>query len=381
MRILTVVNWLGIGGIEKGLLQSIPFLNDQGIQVDVCCLGARNVLDQDFENHGCKIWRIPKSANCFTSAKALEAVLRQRTYSLVHSQFGYTSGGFALGAARQGVPCAVSIHSCEPLSLYAWRNKPLLSTVRKGWLAWHRRLMNKHVDTFIGHSCTNIQRFKPDWQSDQSHYRVILNGVNFPAETSRDKQEARQALGIPLEQPVLLHVGSFRREKNHTGLLQIFARVLKELPEALLLLVGEGDLQEETIKEAQTMGILDRIRFEGTQKNVWPYYHAADLFVFPSTTEGFGNALVESAVARLPLVASDIPAHQESVPPPQQRFLFPLPDYDRAADFVMQQFQSAQEERNPWIDTSETYARKNFAIERYAKELGDTYEEIVQNAA
>ena len=381
MRILTIVNWLGLGGIEKVLLQSIPYLKDQGIEMDVCCLESRNVLDQDFENLGCKIWRIPKSANCFTSAKDLVEVLRQRQYSLVHSRFGYTSGGFALGAARQGIPCAVSIHSSEPLSLYAWRNKPVLSTARRGWLAWHRRLMNKHVDTFIGHSCTNIQRFKPDWQSDQSHYRVILNGVNFPTETSRDKQEARQALGIPLEQPVLLHVGSFRREKNHSGLLQIFARVLKKLPEAQLLLVGEGSLRQEIMTEAQGMGVLNRIRFEGTQKDVWPYYHAADLFVFPSTTEGFGNALVESAVARLPIVASDIPAHQESVPPSQQQFLFPLPDYARAAELVMSQLQSAQQGSNPWIDSSETFARKNFAIERFAKELGGTYEEIVQNAA
>jgi len=381
MRVLTVVNWLGLGGIETGLLRAIPHLKEMGIDIDICCLGPRDVLDQDFENLGCKIWRIPKSANCFKTARAFEAVLEHRKYALVHSRFGYTSGGLALGAARKGVPCAVSIHSCEPLSLYSWRDKPLLSTARKLWLAWHRRLMDKYVNTYLGHSRTNLTAFDPNWQSKPSRCRVLLNGVNFPPELDRDKQEIRKSLGLPSTSPILLHVGSFRKEKNHQGLLQIFGKVLKKLPEALLLLVGDGPLRQDIFADAQQMGIFDQVRFEGSQKNVWPYYQAADLFLFPSHTEGFGNALVESAIARLPLVASDIPAHRESVAIAQQRFLFPLPDYTRAAELAMSQIQASQEGTNPWVDTCETYARTHFSIERFAKDLSAMYGEIVQKAA
>ncbi len=381
MRVLTVVNWLGLGGIETGLLQVIPHLKEMGIGIDICCLGPRNVLDQDFEDLGCEIWRIPKSANCLKTARAFEEVLEHREYALVHSQFGYTSGGFALGAARKGVPCAVSIHSCEPLSLYSWRDKPLLSSVRKLWLAWHRRLMDKYVNTYIGHSRTNLTAFAPNWQSTPSRCCVILNGVNFPPELGHGKQEIRKSLSLPPTSPVLLHVGSFKEEKNHLGLLQIFDKILREFPEALLLLVGDGPLRQDVFVDAQQMGILDRVRFEGSQKNIWPYYRAADLFLFPSHTEGFGNALVESAIARLPLVASDIPAHRESVSTAQQKFLFALPDYAQAAALAISQIQASREGTNPWVDTCETYARAHFSIERFAKDLSTTYGEIVRKAA
>jgi glycosyltransferase involved in cell wall biosynthesis len=381
MRVLNIVNRLGLGGIETGLLRAIPHLKKLGIEIDICCQGPKSLLDEDFEDLGCKIWRIPKSANCLRTARALEQVLDRRDYSLVHSCFGYTSGGLALGAARKGLPCAVSIHSSEPLSLYSWRNKPFLSTARKQWLAWHRRLMDKYVSMYIGHSCTNLAAFEPSWKSNQTRYRVILNGIIFPTRLDGNKQQDRESLGLPQEAPVLLHVGSFREMKNHEGLLQIFSDVLRRFPDAVLLLVGDGPLQQDVWANAQQMGILDSVRFEGSQENVWQYYRAADLFLFPSHTEGFGNALVESAVARLPIVASDIPAHRESVPDPQKKFLFPLPDYARAAELAAVQIESARAGTNDWVSASESYAREHFPIERFARDVSDAYGALVSKAA
>ena len=381
MRVLNVVNWLGFGGIETGLLRALPHLQEHGIEVDVCCLGPANVLDDDFERLGCKIWRISKSPNCLKTAGELEQVLKRREYSLVHSRFGYTSGGLALGAARSGVPCVVSIHSSEPLSLYSWRNKPVLSAARRKWLAWHRRLMDRCVDVFIGHSRANITAFEPNWQSYGSRYRVILNGVNIPDRFEENKLQLRASLNLPDDIPVVLHIGSFRKVKNHHGLLKIFREVLKRNPKAQLLLVGDGPLRHEVAEHALALGISNRIRFEGPQEDIWRYYRAADLFLFPSHSEGFGNALVESAAARLPVVASDIPAHRESVARVQQKFLFSLPDYEQAAELAVAQLHAAREGTNTWVKESEFFARTHFPIERFADDIADVYGELAAKAA
>ena len=381
MRVLNIVNQLGLGGIETGLLQSIPYWKSEGIDVDICCLGPESLLDEDVSNLGCRILRISKTANCFKTARDLGRLLDHEDYSLVHSRFGYTSGGFALAASRRRIPCVVSIHSSEPLSLYSWRGKPVLSVFRRLWLTWNRRLMDKYVDLYVGHSTANLMAFEPRWQSHPSRYRLILNGISLPSESKVRKKSNRESLNLTQQAPVLLHVGSFKKEKNHYGLLQIFSKVLRTYPSALLVLVGDGLLRNEITTEAARLGLLKQVRFEGFQKNVWQYYDAADLLLFPSLTEGFGKVLAESAASRLPIVASDIPAHRESVATPQHRFLFPVPEYEKAARLAVEQLEASRAGKNDWVATCASHAQECFSMERFAMSIRTTYEEFALKAA
>lgn len=381
MRVLNVVNGLVLGGIETMLLHAIPHLQESGIEIDLCCHAPPDVLDHEFEKHGCHIWRIPKKANCSATAKHFQDILKQQQYSLIHSHFGYTSGGLALGAARMDVPIIVSFHNCRPMALSHWRSKPVLSSLRDLWLRWHRSLLEEHADQFVGHSQTNISAFNPKWQEESLRHRILINGIEFPKESLKEKQHARKTLSLPSSVPVILHVGSFTEKKNHKGLLQIFSRVNKKKPKAILLLVGDGPLSTSIEKEAENLNLREQIRFEGSHRKIWDYFTASDVFLFPSHDEGFGNVLVESTYAKLPIVASDISAHRESVPVSQHPFLFPLPDYNLAAELVLKQLSAASQSANNWVATSEGHARTHFSMERYSSDLTRIYHEIAHKAA
>ncbi len=374
MRILCVVNWLNRGGIEVTRLRLLPRLIREGIHTDFCCLGP-GVLDADFAALGCAIRRIPKSPNCCRTATDIQRILAERDYALVHSHLGHVSGGFALGAARTGVPVVVSLHSAMPMALYHWRKLPLLAQVRKVWLRWHRYLMDKHVQVFVGHSKENLRAFAPHWERNPARYRVITNGAEFPTELPC-RSEARRRLGLDDGVLVLLHVGNFSAPKNHLGLLSILEEVVRQRPAAVLLLVGDGPLRPEVARQCRKSGLERHVRCEGLQSDCWPYYAAADVFVFPSVTEGFGNVLVESQGAGLPVVASDIPAHHESVAPQQQRFLFPLPNYAAAANLILEQAEAAKAGRNPWVATAQRHVRDRLSIERMAREITQLYLEL-----
>ncbi len=129
-------------------------------------------------------------------------------------------------------------------------------------------------------------------------------------------------------------------------------------------------------KAAKDLGLETHVRFEGTRCDVCRYYAAADLFVFPSHYEGFGNVLVESQAAGCPVVASDIPAHRESIERSQHRFLFPLPDYSAAADLVLEQLEAARARENPWVAAGRDFARRRFTVERMADEMHAIYDEL-----
>jgi glycosyltransferase EpsF len=379
VKVLIFLNWLGRGGVETMLLDCLPHLRARGVEVDVCCQGRRRELDADYEAQGCRIFRIRKCAVPLETAWRIEAVLEESRPALLHSQMGPTSGGVALAAARRGIPALVSIHNLPESTLYGWVGRPLLGAVRSAWLAWHRRLLDRHARLFLGHSQANLDAFEPDWRNRPGSYRLIANGIKTSG-PALGRDECRRELGIEPGRPVVLHVGSFKPQKNHEGLLLAFEQLLRRAPGALLLTVGDGAGRGRVERRARAMRLERSLRLDPGQNDVRRYYFAADVMLSASLVEGFGNALVEAQGAGLPVVASDIPAHRESVAPTGQRFLFPLPDYARAAELILEQVEAARAGRNPWVGEAQEHVRARFSVERMAGELADIYGEVAGGA-
>src|SRR5271169_6758975 len=150
----------------------------------------------------------------------------------------------------------------------------------------------------------------------------IYNGVVVDGETGLiGKRLACLSTGCQK----ILHVGRLSREKNH----QVLFHSLQELPNAELILVGNGELREILEKEVRTMGLADRVCFLGEidHADVRAVMSACDLFMFPSAYEAMPMALLEAMAAGMAIVASDIPANREVlqdagilVPPDPQEF-------------------------------------------------------------
>jgi len=114
---------------------------------------------------------------------------------------------------------------------------------------------------------------------------------------------------LPVGRPTILHVGRLARQKNHEALL----KSLQQIPDAHLVLVGDGELRGTLEQQAQAMVLADRVCFLGeiAPEEVRAVMNVCDLFMFPSLYEALGMALIEAMAAGMPIVASDIPAHRE----------------------------------------------------------------------
>jgi glycosyltransferase involved in cell wall biosynthesis len=80
----------------------------------------------------------------------------------------------------------------------------------------------------------------------------------------------------------------------------VFAEVKRRKENAVLLLVGDGDLRAEMEQKAKTLGIADSVIFTGVRSDVHRYYQAMDVFVFPSIYEGLGIVAIEAQASGLP---------------------------------------------------------------------------------
>jgi glycosyltransferase involved in cell wall biosynthesis len=122
-------------------------------------------------------------------------------------------------------------------------------------------------------------------------------------------KEVRGHWGFPENAPLLLNVGRLARQKNQA----IIINALLHIPEAHLLLVGEGELRESLQKKVAQLRLEERVHFLGELKSedVLALLSVSNVFVFPSFFEAMPMAVVEAMGSGLPVVAGDIPAMRE----------------------------------------------------------------------
>lgn len=107
------------------------------------------------------------------------------------------------------------------------------------------------------------------------------------------------------EKTVIGHVGRFNMQKNHDRILNIFAAYTRIDPNAVLLLIGEGELEDKIKEKAKKMQLTDKVIFAGLQSNVHEWYMAMDLFLMPSLFEGLPVVGIEAQATGLKCLFSD----------------------------------------------------------------------------
>lgn len=109
----------------------------------------------------------------------------------------------------------------------------------------------------------------------------------------------RDELGIKKEQFVVGHIGRFTYQKNHSFLIDIFREICEINKDAILLLVGDGELRGDIENKILALGLAESVIFTGSRSEVSSLLQAMDAFVLPSLFEGFGIVLVEAQVSGL----------------------------------------------------------------------------------
>ena len=103
------------------------------------------------------------------------------------------------------------------------------------------------------------------------------------------------------------HVGNFVYAKNHIFLLEVFEKITQKDENAVLFLVGEGELREEIEKKIKELNLQNKVVLTGRRKDVVRFLQMFDLFLFPSVYEGLPVSMVEAQCTGLPcLISSSI---------------------------------------------------------------------------
>ena len=284
MRLVFLQDHLRSGGTEGQTLHIADGLARAGHTVHVIVFRRGGVLDEKAARLGFELHFLsqgPLKTNWF--APGLKAKIRSLNPDIV----------FAMGRmanCHAGLLCLSN------------RNYRLVSTFRTGRsIPFLYRKALRDSNHIVTNSKEALLRIAKDYDIDRPDSSVIYNGCIRDFSTSIPSLRSESNRDGPIQ---LASISMFRPQKKQIRLLRICAK----LPTSInwrLVLAGDGPTKDTCIREADKLGISDRVEFPGLLKDPRPLYFESDLAVHASEQESLPNFLVEAQMSGLPVIAYD----------------------------------------------------------------------------
>lgn len=165
---------------------------------------------------------------------------------------------------------------------------------------------------------------------------LLPNAIDLKKFSFDNSTRARIRKALSLNNTFVVgHIGRFVPQKNHRFLVQLFQQVAANLPDARLLLIGDGPLRNEIQDMVHDLGLEEQVIFLGQRNDIPDLLQAIDFFVLPSIYEGLPVSCLEAQASGLPCIVSDT-VSRETAYEDNFRFL-PLGNASAWAQVIIQQ--------------------------------------------
>jgi glycosyltransferase involved in cell wall biosynthesis len=300
-----------------------------------------------------------------TAVEELTAFLAATGAQVVHNHMYRaevvgTRAALALAAAGRPRPLVIStVHSSRVRS---FEDRELVCA------------LTPQMDHLIAVSTSIVQKIADEGRSG-APVSLIRNGVDLDRYS---EQEAcctlREEYGMPPDSAIVGVVARLAPEKGHSTLLDAWPLVLARVPQAYLLVVGEGSRLEELQKQARDLGIADRVIFTGRRDDVPAVTAALDVAVLPSYREAQVLTILEAMALSRPVVASNVGGIPEMVEDGVTGLLVPPREPVPLADAIVRLLTD-----HPFADTlgraGHDLAHERFCVEVMVRAICDLYDE------
>jgi len=238
------------------------------------------------------------------------------------------------------------LHTATAMPVVRYLTKPMVmkfsgsNTIRQMAFSWLGRLELSFIGRWTRHIMILNEGMTEEAREVGLDTRKLMwmpNPVNtdeFRPATKAMIAEFRERLKLPAGVPLVIYVGRLAPEKELPSLLAAFAEVVREYPNALLALVGEGPSRPALEEQARRLSIVENLRFVGMVPvaEVPRWLQAADIFTLVSSLEGLPCSLIEAMAVGLPSVVSNIPANLQLVDSGVHGLVAPVKDEAALAD-------------------------------------------------
>ena len=299
IRVLQVFAALDSGGVSNFVMNLYREIDTEKIQFDFAMTaGEKTLYDDEVLSRGGRIFYFDTTKDVTTN---LRRILREEgPFQVVHSHVFFYSGLVLAEAKKAKVPIRIAhahnAHTGES------RSVPRIAYERG-----MQMLIRANATHMLGCSEKACRYVFGDKIMKDPRAAVMPDGIDCErfAFNPQVREQVRKEYGLE-GKFVVGHVGHFNPAKNHEKILSVFDEVCRRRDDAALLLVGDGELEQDVKNRVAELNLTDCVVFAGAHKDVERFYQAMDVFLFPSRYEGFGMAMIEAQCSGLACVASNV---------------------------------------------------------------------------
>jgi glycosyltransferase involved in cell wall biosynthesis len=374
MRILYVIDSLArSGGAEQSLLAVVPHLVSVGVDLEVAHLVDRPGLADEIRAAGASVTAVAAGGRLGRVA-AIRRLVRTSRPDLVHTTLFEADVAGRLAAALSRTPVVSSLvntsygpeHVGDP-SLRSWRVRSAQAVdAATAQLGRRFHAISWHVAATMS-ARLHVPRDRID---------VIPRGRDPQAlgrRTPERSAKVRRLLGLPAEAPLVVAAARHERQKGLDVLVDAFPLVVADCPDARLVIAGRtGNATPDLEALVERHGLNQRVHLLGARSDVADLIAAADAFVAPSRWEGLGSVLLEAMALEAPIVASRLPAIEETVGT-ECAVLVPSGDPQALATALVATLIDAPQAQGRSRSARERF-QANFTVDRVAAQMVTFYD-------
>lgn len=325
LPVMFVITSMPVGGAETLLVNLIRRMDRSRFAPELVCLKSLGPLGEELSRE------IPTHSQLIASkwdigvlGRLTRLFRRREAAAVVTVGAGDKMFWGRLAAWRAGVPVVLSaIHST-------------------GWpdgIGRLNRMLTPITDRFIGVAEPHGRYLIEQEGFPPAKVNVIPNGVDCDRfHPSVDGSSIRRELGISTRTPVAGIVAALRPEKNHALLLDAFAAVRQSVPDAALLIVGDGPERPALEAQIARLGLADSVHLLGTRSDIPQLLAAMDVFVLTSRMEANPVSILEAMATGKPVVAPRVGSIPQSVIDGETGYLSEPNDPQTTADRLVELF-------------------------------------------
>jgi len=224
------------------------------------------------------------------------------------------------------------------------------------------------VSEQVRQHCIEVDRIDP------ARVLTIYNGLDL-SDWDNVTQPTKRA-----GESVITTVGNIRRVKGHDVFIKAAAAIASQFPKATFSIAGEV-LEPDYFAELQALvrelNLSDRLHFAGGITNLREHLAAADIFVLPSRSEGFSNAIVEAMAASLPVVATDVGGNAEAVQDGVSGILVKSEDVAALSAAILQLLSDPAKARQMGLE-GKRLAAERFTTDAMMKQITSAYSDLLK---
>ncbi len=363
MRILLLTSHLNIGGIAKYTTTLANYLYNRGHSLYVASSGG--ALDRELLSDIERI-TVPLNTKSEVSWKIWLTILKLRRFikdeniQIIHAQTRTAQFAAHFVSRLTRIPYVVTWHGFYRPGFF----RRLLPCWGKRTMAISKTVFRHLVDVF---------------RRDENKVRLIFNGVdtskfNNDYSTS-EKEEIKRRYGLK-NGPIIGIISRLAPEKGHIYLIEAFKELLVEIPDAQLIIVGDGKMKTELKKRVREFGIDNAVHFFGEILNTKEFLGIMDVFTRPSIEEGFGLGVVEAMLMGLAVVSTDVGGFKSILDHGNVGILVPPKDVTKLKNAIVRILGDSKIARELG-EAGRKYALKNFSADRMAAQVEAVYKEVL----